>query len=1827
MRRIISAVALLAAFLVPGIAAAQGASDSYVPDRRAVVTRDVDFPGGDLQKLYDTTFEACQRACVADARCNAFTFNSRSNACFPKRGVEARAPYEGALSAELRATDRAVLRQADARARALEFLGEKTLADARDEAQALGRRHPFGQYAPAQLLEAAAQRRAAGDLPGALRWTGAALAQTDSSALWAEYARLALEVDTDSGAQANRMQARAVAAATNAALRATAPTQEAAALTVLARALETQRRGRDMIPALRLAQAAQPGRQDIAEMLDEAIGKYGFRITGHEVDSDSAEPRLCAQFSEPLVKAGVDYAPYLRVPDATMAVQAEGRQLCVEGVKHGKRYRVTFRSGLPAASGEELARDVTLTLYVRDRSPSAVFPGRAYVLPRGADAALPIRTVNLDRVDLTLRHVADRNLLRSVQEGYFNRPLDQWRLRGFAGEVAEKVWTGQADVENSLNADMTTRLPMGAAIADLPPGLYALTARIPGRPDHDQPGATQWFVLSDLGVTTLMGNDGLHVMVRGLGNAAPRAGAEVQLLSRANRVLDSARTDAQGHARFEPGLTRGTAGAAPAMVTVRKGDDLTFLSLTDPAFDLSDRGVAGRDPAGPVDVFLTTDRGAYRAGETIHATALARDGRAQAVKGLPLTAILLRPDGVEYARKVSAKGLDGGHVFDFALGADVPRGGWRLEIRADVETPALASDAVLVEDFLPERLDLELSLPDGPLRPGGAAPLELAARYLFGAPGADLPVEGMVTLRPANRLEAYPGYRFGRHDEVPEPRARALPAATTDEAGKARLPVTLPDLPAGGGARPYTAELTVRVTEGSGRPVERSISRPVRPGAPMIGIRPLFDGALGQGAEAAFDLRAVAPAGAAPEMPVRWTLNRVETRYQWYRQNGNWNWEPVVSRARVAAGEAMLSTTPQEVAVPVDWGRYELIVETREGDSPYAASSVDFHAGWYAPADAASTPDMLEMSLDKPAYRSGDVARLRMMPRHPGTAVITVMSDRVIAMRAVEVGEGATTVELPVTDEWGAGAYVSASVIRPVAGDVGRAPVRELGIAHAGVDPGARRLDVALTAPEVVRPRGPLEARVHINGLPEGARAHVTVAAVDVGILNLTGFDGPDPVAHYFGQRRLGVEIRDLYGRLIDSGNGALGRVRSGGDAARAARTDAPPPTEDLVAQFTGPVTLGPDGGADLRFDMPDFNGTVRLMAVAWTDSAVGQARADVTVRDPVVMTTSLPRFMAPGDESRLLLELTHADGPAGRMGLDLTADAGLEIAHGDVPSGVTLAEGGRARVAIPIAANAPGDHGLRVALTTPDGRQLTKRLVLGVRANDPPVARTQRLRLAAGESFELTRDVFAGLRPGTGTAIVSAGPVARLDAPGLIATLDRYPYGCTEQLASAAMPLLYLGGVAQAMGLEAGDDLSARVNGAIRRILTRQSGSGSFGLWRAGSGDFWLDAYVTDFLSRARAEGHDVPDAAFEAALDNLRNRVNYAPDFDAGGEAVAYALMVLAREGAAVMGDLRYYADQKADNFATPLAQAQLGAALAAYGDPVRADAMFARAARRLARDRTGDETPDAPRWRADYGTALRDMAGVLALATAAGSDRVDGAALVARVAAGAAEGPLSTQEAAWSLLAAHALVDRPEAAGLTLNGTPAEGPLVRLVEDDHGFAPVRIGNARARPADFTLTTLGVPQGRVTAGGQGMAIERRYFTREGREVSPETVAAGTRLVVVLKVTPFERIGARLMVTDPLPAGFEIDNPNLLRAGDIAALDWLETAHAEHAEFRADRFLAAVDWRDAEPLRLAYMVRAVSPGRFHHPAASVEDMYRPRYRAHTAAGRVTVTP
>jgi hypothetical protein len=463
-----------------------------------------------------------------------------------------------------------------------------------------------------------------------------------------------------------------------------------------------------------------------------------------------------------------------------------------------------------------------------------------------------------------------------------------------------------------------------------------------------------------------------------------------------------------------------------------------------------------------------------------------------------------------------------------------------------------------------------------------------------------------------------------------------------------------------------------------------------------------------------------------------------------------------------------------------------------------------------------------------------------------------------------------------------------------------------------------------------------------------------------------------------------------------------------------------------------------------------------------------------------------------------------------------------------------------------------------------------------------------------------------------------------------LLAALQRYPYGCSEQTVSVAMPLLYVNRLASIEHLGVDPDLDGRINQAIERELSRQSASGAFGMWSADSNDndAWLDAFVTDFLTRARERNFAVSSQAFEQALDRLRNEVVNAPEpTKDNAAAIAYALYVLARNGRPVIGDLRYLTDAKLDAFTTPLAKAQLAAALAMLGDQARAAAAFGAALKGLEAERDGGSRPD-------YGSRLRDAAAVLALVAEAKLGNIESDAIARAGAvleqARAERSFLSTQEMNWMTLAAEGLAEHDSLAQFRVDGEAVKGALYRRWSGPAlSGKSIVIANAGQNPAQLVVSVSGAPIEPDPAVAKGYAIERSFYKLDGTKLDAlQSMAQNERVVVSLKVTEAQARYARLLVVDRLPAGLEIDNPALVDGGSVEAFSWLsKDAEPAHTEYRDDRFVAAFDRADGQSafITMAYVVRAVAPGRYIYPPATAEDMYDPDRYGRTAFGDLKV--
>ncbi|WP_236759156.1 PAN/Apple domain-containing protein, partial [Agrobacterium tumefaciens] len=531
------------------------------PSRKVVTTKNGDYFGFDLRTEQNVSLEQCGEICVGDTACKAFTYNPKVQWCFLKSDFNQLNAFPGAVAGKIVQ----VVAEADIGApQRLSFVTDSLQQEARRLKSGLAASAEQESQGLENLLQTARQQAAA----DAIETYKAALAiSPDDGALWAEFSQRAAQV-TDNYAIAGQ----AASAAINAYQLSRTVSARTEALNRLAQAFEKTQNYRAALNAYKESLTLSDNAQTKAAYADLRT-RQGFRVVNNTIDTDSVSPRACVQFSEPLVKNGVDYSSFVTLDGAApKAIEAKGSEICVEGLTHGQRYKIAFRAGLPSLVEEPLEKQVDLDIYVRDRAASVRFTGENFVLPGTARRGIPIVSVNAEKADLKLYRIGDRNITSVLANSQFLTQMDGYNADRIENEIGELVWQGSIDIQPDLNKDVVTSFPVDEALPERKPGIYVLTAVPPGTaPETWDSRATQWFLVSDTGITTYAGTDGLNVFVRSLGSAAPLGGVDLQLLAKNNEVLGTAKTDADGRAVFSAGLMRGTAAQAPAILTARNG--------------------------------------------------------------------------------------------------------------------------------------------------------------------------------------------------------------------------------------------------------------------------------------------------------------------------------------------------------------------------------------------------------------------------------------------------------------------------------------------------------------------------------------------------------------------------------------------------------------------------------------------------------------------------------------------------------------------------------------------------------------------------------------------------------------------------------------------------------------------------------------------------------------------------------------------------------------------------------------------------------------------------------------------------------------------------------------------------------------------------------------------------------------------------------------------------------------------------------------------------------------------------------------------------------
>ena len=1558
-------------------------------------------------------------------------------------------------------------------------------------------------------------------------------------------------------------------------------------------------------------------------------------VTGEAADS---QPAISVRFSRPLAQAQ-DLSQYMKVTDST-GKPVDGswvndlgdRLVRFPHVKAQEKFKVEILPGIVSESGESLKQGLTQEIEAVDLPPAAGFASQGSVLPSQGTDGLPILTVNIAEVDVEFFRVKDSSVARFLSEYQGGGRRGYWDLSRLR-RIADSVYLNRFVVDAAPNERKRTHLPVHQIKELNAAGLYFAVLKPVG--SFEGEFQTTYFVRTDIGVHTRVHLGKLMVITRSLATGEALGGIDISILDSDGVSVVAAVTNSDGQVEVDYRIS------TKHVLVAKRGDQTSLLPFNQPALDLSEFDVGG-STAGDISMFLWSGRDLYRPLETLRVAALLRDFDGKPLAGKqPLFAVLKQPDGRPFATAQLSAGDDGYYLFERAMTADVPTGRWRLEVSPDpAGVSAVHGFDLRIEEFLPERLKLNIDSTQARLAPGDALDISVEGGYLYGAPASGNRFSAQLTFAvDATPVESVKGYFFG--DPVEPPSSEPVDAfdVSLDEQGKLSTSVPIELAKVNG---PIAVSLIGSLYESGGRPITRVLKRTIWPADALVGIRPLFDPEnLSANQEAGFEVLKVSADGSRQSAAgLKVKLIREDRDYIWNYDNSlGWRVDftqrfvEVEERALDLAGDA-----PGKIAFDVKWGPYRIeVLDPATG----LTTRLPFTAGWNFDDDNRgpdARPDKVKLALDKSSYRAGDRVVLSVTPPNAESSpgLLLVESDRLLQSVEFEARPGAT-IKLDIDPSWERhDVYLTALVFRPGTAKDKITPSRAVGIVHLPIDRAERTLAVEIQAPQTMRPNQELSVSIAALSLA-GKSAHVTVSAVDLGIINITRFAVPDAVKHFFGKRRYAVEAFDLYGRIIEALAGERARLKFGGDMALPGLPQTRRPTAKVltVDLYSGPVKLDAQGKATIKLAVPDFNGALRVSALVYAGDQYGSASAETLVRAPLVAEVSTPRVMAPGDAGVLTLDLQNLSGARQSVNIQFEADSPISI--GDAQRSVVLEDNARTSLRFPL--TALGDQGVgKFRLRATGGEiALDRSFEINVRSANTPERRSRVLQLTGPGSTDLGVST-RGLLPSTVRSRVSASTRVPLSIGRLVGDLLDYPYGCIEQTTSKGYPFVLLddaGTKALGMSPIAAAKRQTNVAFAIDRIASMQLENGHFAFW-PGSGDYsdpQITPYVVEFLQDAEAAGFKVPAKVLQKSLERLRE------DLLSGGAVLwerawgdgaghvrlsfnAHAGMVLARVNQAPLGTLRNVFDNSKAEARGPLALMRLAVALKLAGDATRAQAAASLA--------LGEKYQRTDEFWGDYFTAIGDRAGALALAVQHGFLTDQSRARVLELGQEAqtrrylgTHDTLSLLKLAKSISGTGGKLSGKLVIGGIDEGFDTSGWFSRdlVIEDLNAGAQLDVSTT----GNYFLVqdTVGVPLANPAPSSNGVSIVSKWYRHDGKAFTGDTLKEGEGLVIHLKVRATERL-ADAIVIGPLPGGLEIENLNLMDTKQLANMvvagtnldEWRSySANVRYQEYREDRYVGAISADAGAEVDLYYLVRAVSPGEYGVPAAYVEDMYRPTTR------------
>jgi alpha-2-macroglobulin len=1501
-----------------------------------------------------------------------------------------------------------------------------------------------------------------------------------------------------------------------------------------------------------------------------------------------------------------------------------------------KSYALNITKGLRGQLGGVLKEDYNSAVGFGQLESSIQFTNsKAVYLSKNGAGNLEVQVTNTPRIKLVISKIYENNLLQAASNGYEPRDNESPRYAAYEEGEEEPNPYGDAvagDVIYSKEID-TRSLPKNGAnrllnvsqFEDRLPdakGIYHIMIR---SAEDYWVRDSRFVSFSDIGLIAKQGTGNILVFANSIKTATAVSGVTVNVYGKNNQLLGTGATTSDGVAEIKLAQKK-FVGYTPAMVIAKTADDFTYLPFNNTRINTSRFDVGGKqnNPTG-LDAFVYAERDIYRPGEKLNYAVLVRDKTLKPVADLPVKIKFLLPNGKEL--KTFRKGLNeqGATEGSMDISPAAITGSYTLEVYSSNDV-LLATRSFSIEEFVPDRIKVTTRLDKPFLRPSDSANLSISAVNFFGPPAANRKYETEIQIRQkAFTAKKYSDYDFtlaNQRNFTDKEEKEGM----TDASGTAVVPFSVPSMYANLGL--LQALFYSTVFDEIGRPVSRLTTTDIYTQDVFHGIKQDGFGYYPLNANVAFSLVSVNRDGvpvtaSATVQIIKHEYKTVLTKTGQYFRYESQKEDKIISERQTAIGDKTAFNF-----IPRSPGDYEIRLY-RPGSNTYVGKSFYSYGTWGSEASSfdVNTEGNVDIELDKEKYSTGETAKLLFKTPFSGRMLVTVEREGVLSHQFLAVEKRTASMDLKLTGDHVPNVYVTATLIKPH--EVTDMPLTVAhGFQNISVEEKERKIAVQITAQKSVRSK--THQTVSVKATPG---SYVTLAAVDNGVLQVTDFKTPDPYGFYYQKTALAVTAFDMYPLLFPELRGRFSST--GGDGMSLEKRVNPMPAKrfTILSFWSGLKKVDGSGNASFEFDIPQFSGEVRLMAIAFKDEKFGSAEATTTVADPVVLSSSLPRFISPGDTVVVPVTISNTTSRKAAGTATMRATGPVKVL-GNPSQNISVNANSEARVLFQLIANPDIDVAKITVAVNALGSTFSEETEINVR----PPSTLQKLSgsggLTGGGQAQTISIPQGDFMQGSFRydLIISRSPVAQV--ADQLRYLITYPYGCTEQTISAAFPQLYYGDFVDALKLNPDNKKNAayNVSEAIRKIKMRQLYNGAVTLWDGiDREDWWATIYAAHFLLEAKKAGYDVYNSLLETMLSYLANRlktkqtIEYYYNRDQhrkiAPKEVAYSLYVLALANKPQASTMNYY---KASNALLALdSRYLLSAAYAASGDKRSSNGL-------LPSSFSGEES--VQQTGGSYYSALRDEAISLNALIDVDPGNAQIQTMAQHVSARLkADRYLNTQERAFSFLALGKLARTAARSTVTADVRVNGKTVARVGEKDW-----KGSSEQLKGSSIGLATKGtgrlyyswVAEGISNSGAykqedRYLKVRRQFYDREGRLLTGTTFRQNDLVIVRITLEKaYDNAIENIVVTDLLPAGFEIENP---RTKEIPGMDWIKDgAEPTAIDVRDDRIHFFVNATAARQTYY-YAVRAVSLGNFRQGPVSADAMYNGEMHSYNGAQNIRV--